>query len=152
MQEEVEKNVEIHGRQSGGKERSSDMMQKKHNIPSAARVAVLDEQNRAYDKPRVSCIDRASDLAGGRGIDAPPAKSAFRNHAYSQRAERNVSPQRPSVAADWMLIFSKEVGAERPWRKERTLHLHQSRQHGREHLEVRSSDQRPGRLSTRHPD
>ena len=71
-------------------------------IPSAARVAVSGEQNSPHGKCRVSCIDRASDLAGGRGIDALPAKSECSNHAYSQRAERNISPRRPSVAADWI--------------------------------------------------
>ena len=51
------------------------------NIPSAVRVADSSERNSPYDKPRVLHINRVSDLAGGRGIDALPAQWKCRNNA-----------------------------------------------------------------------
>ena len=38
-------------------------------IPSAARVAVLDKQISAYEKPRVLYINSVCDPVGGQGID-----------------------------------------------------------------------------------
>lgn len=64
------------------------------------RVAVSGEQKSPHFKPGVLCIDRSSEFEVSTAL---PAKSKCRNKCCSRRVvvvQRNVSPRRPSVAAE----------------------------------------------------
>ena len=51
-------------------------------IPSAARVAVLDEQNTAYEKPNVLYTNRIFDLANGQGIEYSTRFTAYGEYGF----------------------------------------------------------------------
>lgn len=51
---------------------------------------------------------------GIRGTNSAESSGRNSNHAYSQRVERNGSPRRPSVVADW-IPMGKDGCKQRIW-------------------------------------